>query len=176
MRAIALFGRTMLAAAPAAAEVGSASANGFEVRHTVNLVAKPELAFASFANVGAWWNGEHSYSGDAKNMSMSLKPGGCFCENLPKANGGIEHMRVAFVEPGQRVVLTGALGPLLFEAVAGVMDVQVKSTAAGSQLTLSYRAAGFAKGGADKMAPLVDGVLGEQMKRFRAFAVSRPRA
>lgn len=173
MRALVL-SALAFASTPAAAEVVSASANGFEVRHTVNLVAKPEVAFAAFANVGAWWDKEHTYSGDAKNMALDLRPGGCFCERIP-TGGGVEHMRVAYVEPGKRVVLTGALGPLLYEAVAGVMDVQVKPTAAGSRFTLSYRAAGFANGGADKLAPLVDQVLAGQMRRFRAFATARPR-
>lgn len=150
------------------------SANGFEVRQTVNLVVKPEAAFAAFQNVGAWWDGEHTYSGSAANLRLSLAPGGCFCEQFPKG-GGIEHMRVAYVEPGKRVVLTGSLGPLLYEATSGVMDVQVKSIAGGSQLVMSYRAAGFFKGGADKFAPLVDQVLATQMKRYRAFAASRPR-
>ena len=57
---------------------------------------------------------------------MSLSPGGCFCERLPNG-GGIEHMRVAFVDPGKRLVLTGSLGPLLYQATAGVMDVQVRT-------------------------------------------------
>jgi hypothetical protein len=71
-------------------------------------------------------------------------------------------------------VLTGALGPLLYEAVTGVMDVQVKTIAGGAQLTLDYKAAGFAKGSADKLAPAVDSVLAAQMKRYRAYATSRP--
>ena len=175
MRAFALLALSLLTASPAAAEVVGSSPNGFEVSHTVNLVAKPELAFSSFANVGAWWDSEHTYSGDAKNLSLELRPGGCYCERIPKGGGGIEHMRVTYVDPGKRVVMTGPLGPLLYEAVAGVMDVQVKSTGAGSQLVLNYRAAGFAKGGADKMAPLVDRVLAEQVKRLRAYTTSRPR-
>jgi uncharacterized protein YndB with AHSA1/START domain len=162
-------------ATPAAAEVVSASPNGLEVRQTVNLVVKPDAAFAAFANVGAWWDSEHTYSGKAENMSLTLRPGGCFCESIPPG-GGIEHMRVVYVDPGKRIVLTGSLGPLLYEATAGVMDVQVKSTGSGSQLTLDYRAAGFAKGGAEKLAPLVDQVLAEQMNRLRAFATARPRS
>ena len=159
------------AASPAAAEVVSASPNGFEIRHTVNLVAKPEVAFSSFANVGGWWdNGPYLQRRGRKHVRSSCRPGGCFCEKIPKGGGGIEHMRVSYVEPGKRVVLTGSLGPLLYEATAGVMDVQIKSSAAGSQLTLNYRAAGFAKGGADKLAPLVDQVLGradEALSRLR---------
>ena len=56
-------------------------------------------------------------------------------------------MRVAYVVPGERMVLTGALGPLLYEATTGVMDVKVERIAGGSRVTLNYRAAGFANGG-----------------------------
>jgi hypothetical protein len=165
-----------LLAVPAAtqAEVVSASSNGLEVRHTVNLVVPPEVAFASFADIRGWWSKDHTYSGDSANLSLALTPGGCFCERFP-AGGGIEHMRVTFVDPGKRVLLTGALGPLLFEATTGVMDVQVKRIAGGSQLILDYRAAGFANAGADKLAPVVDKVLGDQMKRYRAFASAKPK-
>jgi hypothetical protein len=168
-----LFLALIASASPAAAEVVSASSNGFEVRQTVNLVVPPADAFDAFRNIGAWWDPEHTYSGDAANLSLALVPGGCFCERLPKG-GGVEHMRVAYIEPGKHVVLTGALGPLLYEAVTGVMDVQVKTIAGGAQLTLDYKAAGFAKGGADKLAPAVDSVLAAQMKRYRAYATSRP--
>ena len=128
-------------ATPATAEVVSAASNGFEVRETVNLVVPPDIAFAAFRDVPGWWNPEHTYSGDAANLSLNLTPGGCFCERFPKG-GGIEHLHVTYVDPGKHVILTGSLGPLLYEATAGVMDVQVKSTAGGSQLTLDYRVAG----------------------------------
>jgi hypothetical protein len=50
------------------------------------------------------------------------------------------------------------------------MDVQFDRIAGGTRVTMDYRVAGFANGGADKMAPLVDGVLAEQFKRYREFA------
>lgn len=160
---------------PATAEVVSASSTGFEVRETVPLVVPPAAAYAAFTKIGAWWDPQHTYSGDSANLSLALSPGGCFCERVPKTGGGIEHLRVAYIEPGKRIVLTGALGPLLFEAVNGVMDVEVKTIAGGSQLTLDYKASGFAKGGADKLAAAVDQVLAEQMKRLRTFAAARPK-
>lgn len=165
----------LLAASPASAEVVSASSNGVEVRHVVNLVVPPEIAFAAFADLPSWWDPEHTYSGDSKNLSLTLTPGGCFCERFPKTGGGIEHMHITYVEPGKRIVFTGALGPLLYEATSGVMNVEVRSSAGGSQLTLDYRAAGFFKGGADKLASDVDGVLAEQLKRLRTYAAGRPR-
>ncbi len=72
--------------------------------------------------------------------------------------------------------MTGSLGPLLYEATAGVMDVRVERIAGGSRVTMDYKAAGFATGNAQTLAPLVDSVLGDQMRRFRAFAAGRPRS
>lgn len=166
----------LLAATPASAEVASASSNGFVVRQSVNFVVSPEVTFRAFQNVAGWWDPEHTYSGDSTNLSLNLTPGGCFCERTPKVGGGVEHMRVAFIEPGKHVVLIGSLGPLLYEATTGVMDVEIKGTGGGSQLTMTYKVAGFAAGGADKLAPLVDAVLATQMKRLRAYATSRPRS
>ena len=165
----------LLIASPGAAEVVSASPNGFEVRETVNLVVPADVAFETFTSIPAWWDPDHTYSGDSKNLTLDLRPGGCFCERFPKG-GGIEHMRVTYIEPGKRVVLSGPLGPLLYEATAGVMNIEVKSAAGGSQLILDYRAAGFFNGGADKLAVQVDEVLAEQMKRLRTYAAGRPRA
>ena len=132
-------------------------------------MTKPDVAFASFANVSGWWDGEHSYSGDAKNLSLDVRPGGCFCEAIP-TGGGVEHMRVSVVQPNERIVMSGALGPVLYEAATGVMDIKFERIAGGAKVTMNYRAAGFAKGDADKMAPIVDQVLAEQLKRYRTYA------
>ncbi len=166
---LALLIPALLLSSPASAEVLSASDHGFEVSQSVNLVIPQPKAFAAFGQVGQWWSKAHTYSGDASRMSLQMRPGGCFCETLD-GGGGIEHLRVTYVQPGEQIVLTGSLGPLLYEATAGVMDVKVERIAGGSRVTMNYRAAGFAKGGADKLAPQVDQVLGEQMKRFRVFA------
>lgn len=151
------------------AEVVTANSNGFHVRQSVQLVIPPDLAYGTFGRVGSWWDKSHTYSGKSDNMSMALSGGGCFCERLPNG-GGIEHMRVAYADPGKRLVLTGSLGPLLYDATAGSMDVQFEKIAGGTRVTMDYRVAGFANGGAEKMAPLVDGVLGAQFKRYREFA------
>ena len=125
----------MFLASPASAAVIAADDHGFEVQNSVNLVVPQDQAFAAFGQVGQWWNNEHTYSGDAKRMSLQMRAGGCFCEPLENG-GGIEHMRVTYVQPGERIVMTGSLGPLLFEATAGVMDVKVERIAGGSKVTM----------------------------------------
>jgi len=164
----------MLLASPASAEVLSAGPNGFEVQEVVNLVVPQASAYSAFGQVGRWWNKEHTYSGDSARMSLQLRPGGCFCEPL-EGGGGVEHMHVTFLKPGEQIVMTGSLGPLLYQATAGVMDVRFERIAGGTRVTMNYRAAGFAKGDADKVAPLVDQVLADQMKRYRTYAAAAPK-
>lgn len=162
-----------LCSTPAHAEVLSSGPNGFHIRHSAQLVVPQDRAFDVFGRIGEWWDDAHSYSGSASNMSLSLAPGGCFCERLP-GGGGVEHMRVAFVEPAKRLVLAGSLGPLLYEATSGVMDVQFERIAGGTRVTLDYKVSGFADGGGQSMAPAVDRVLGTQMARYRKVARAAP--
>ena len=169
-----LLSLSALIAAPASAEVVSAGPNGFEVQEVVNLVVPQPNAYAAFGQIGQWWSKDHTYSGDAARMSLQLRPGGCLCEPLD-GGGGVEHMRVSFLKPGEQIVLTGSLGPLLYEATAGVMDVRFERIAGGTRVTMNYRAAGFAKGNGDQLAPGVDQVLAEQMKRYRAYAAKAPK-
>jgi uncharacterized protein YndB with AHSA1/START domain len=173
MRAIPLIVLS-LGASPAAGEVVSATSNGFHVRETVQMVVPTDRAYAAFSRLPGWWNKEHTYSGDSANLTLALMPGGCFCERL-KNGGGVEHMRISFVDPGKRIVMTGSLGPLLYEATSGVMDIQFERVAGGAKVTMDYRAAGFAEGGAEKLAPIVDSVLSDQMARYRKFAVTQPK-
>ena len=164
----------MFAASPAQADVASASANAFHLRQSVAVGLPPARAYAAFAAIGSWWNPSHTYSGKSGNLSLTLAPGSCFCERLENG-GGIEHLRVAYVDPGKRAVLTGGLGPLLYQGVAGVMDLQFKPKGAGTELVMDYRVAGFASGGADKLAPLVDKVLAEQLGRYESFVAASAR-
>lgn len=166
-----------MVAAPAAAdaEVVGSNNNGFEVRQVVSIVVPQAAAFDAFARVSEWWDPEHTYSGKSSNLTLTLMPGGCLCERLANG-GGVEHLQVVYVAPGERLVMTGSLGPLLYEATAGVMDIKAERIAGGARLTLDYRVAGFANGGADKLAPMVDRMLGSQMVRFRKFAAAIPRS
>lgn len=172
MRSILFAAGLALLPAPATAEVVHADAHGLEVQTSVNLVVPVSQAYSAFSRLADWWSDEHTYSGKAANMQLALRPGGCFCEAIP-AGGGVEHMRVAVVQPNERIVMTGSLGPVLYEAASGVMDIKFERIAGGSRVTLNYRAAGFAKGEADKMAPIVDSVLADQLRRYRTYAAKR---
>jgi hypothetical protein len=116
-------------------------------------------------HIDQWWNGDHSWSGDASNLYMKTEAGGCFCEHLP--NGGwVEHLRIIYLSPGQEIRFEGALGPLQQMAVQGRMIWKVAAVENGSKVSFTYHIHGFYEGGFAGLAPAVDGVIGEQLTRL----------
>lgn len=163
-----------LAAGPAGAEVLKVGANNFVSTQVVALQGvTPAQAYAAFVALPRWWNPSHSYSGKPDALRFEARAGGCWCETLERG-GSVEHMRVELVQPGERLVLGGGLGPLKFQAVAGTMDVTFAQGAPGApvQVTMTYRVAGFAEGNAAALAKPVDGVLAEAAARYAAFVRS----
>jgi uncharacterized protein YndB with AHSA1/START domain len=171
MMTVAKLTMSMAAAAiasPAMAEVKSVSAQHFEIESTAVVAATPAQAYAMLGRIGEWWSSAHTYSGSAANLGMDLKAGGCFCERLPGTSGSAEHMRVVYAQPGVMLRVQGGLGPLQGEAVAGTLTWTLKEVADGTLVTQNYIAAGFVRGGMAPLAPLVDGVLAEQLSGLRA--------
>jgi uncharacterized protein YndB with AHSA1/START domain len=154
------------AAADAAADVIESSPSGFLVRHEVTVSAPPDKAYAAFLDIASWWNGSHTYSGNAANLSLDSRPGGCFCERLANG-GGVEHMRVVMVMPNQAFRMSGGLGPLQAHALAGSMTWAFAAAPGGTKVQMSYGVGGFMQGGIDKMAGPVNGMLAEQIGRYK---------
>lgn len=150
------------------AAIAQVSAGGFVRRHEAMVNAPPAKAYDALVQLGSWWSSDHTYSGDAKNMSIEPRAGGCFCERL-KDGGSIEHMRVVYAQPARALRMAGGLGPLQAAGVAGSMTWRLTPVESGTKLELSCTVGGFTDGGFDKMAPLVDSVLGEQFQRLKLF-------
>jgi uncharacterized protein YndB with AHSA1/START domain len=150
-------------------EVTAATPTGFLVKRELSVAAPSTTVFSTLTEIGRWWNPEHTYSGDAHNLSLDLKAGGCFCERL--ANGGsVRHLEVAYYEPGRVLRMAGALGPLQANGLAGSLTLTVSETAPGkSAISMSYSVGGFMADGVDKMATPVDFMLGEQLARLKSF-------
>jgi hypothetical protein len=113
-----------------------------------------------------WWNPEHTFSGNAANLALDARAGGCWCETLPDG-GSVEHLRVVYVQPGKLLRLRGALGPFQGLAVDGVMTWSVKGVADGTDISLTYVVGGYAKDGLAGMANIADKVLADQLGRLK---------
>jgi uncharacterized protein YndB with AHSA1/START domain len=155
-------------AGPARADVVNADATGFQVKTTLTVAAPPAKVYAAFSKVGKWWNPEHTWSGNSANLSLSTKPGGCFCEKLENG-GGAQHMVVVYAAPGKELRLNGALGPLQTEAAIGNLALTLNPKDDGTELTWVYSVSGYTKGGWTAWAPDVDAVLNEQFTRLKGY-------
>ena len=154
---------------PAAQSAPQVTPNGFLVKLEVSVNAPATKVYdALVGQIGSWWDSDHTYSGDAKNLSIDARPGGCFCEKLPNG-GGIEHARVIYVAPREVLRLSGALGPLQTSGVAGTLTWKLTSGTDNTRLQLTYSVGGFIDGGFEKMAPLVEDVLHQQLDRLKQF-------
>lgn len=171
----ALVAAALLAASPASAEVRSVTDAGFESVHVVTVAAPPTVAYQTFLRIGSWWSGAHSYSGDAANMSIDPRPGGCFCEATPANGGAVEHMRVVYLAPGSAIRLRGALGPLQEEGVDGALTATFEAApGGGTRITVRYVVGGYVRAGIRAMAAPVDQVLGQQVARLKAAIDAAP--
>jgi uncharacterized protein YndB with AHSA1/START domain len=159
----------LVAAGPAGAEVKATGVSGFEVANTATVKAPPDRVYAALLEPGKWWNPQHSYSGDAANLSIEARIGGCFCEKLPNG-GAAQHQIVVYLAPGQGIGLRGPLGPLAAEGADGTLFWRLKPEAGGGTVVeQQYAVGGFLHGDAAGWAAKVDYVLGEQLTRFQRF-------
>ena len=169
--AIALL--AVISAAPVAAEVKNADANGFVIIHNAEVAASPDAIWKRLIAPKDWWQKEHSWSGSSEGFYIDAQAGGCFCELFQekqadgkiKTVGSVEHMRVIFTQPGKVLRMQGALGPLQSEAVTGTFTVALAPRKDGeaTKLSFSYVVGGYMRYKVADIAPAVDKVLGEQI-------------
>lgn len=151
-----------------AAQIVDSSANGFTYKTTLTIQAPPQTVYERFLDVGNWWSSDHTYSRDAKNLSIDAKPMGCWCEKLPNG-GGAKHMEVLTVLPGKLLVLSGGLGPLQSLAATATMRLLFAAAEGGTKLEVTYAVAGYVPAGMNTWAAPVTGVLNEQLSRFKSY-------
>ena len=154
-----------LACLSAQAEVLRSSEQGFTVRHQVDVMMLPAAAWAALVDVARWWDPAHTFSGDARNLSLDPRIGGCLCEKLG-LYAGVQHMTAIYAQPPKQLRLSGALGPLQEFAVTGSMTWQIEPGGGGSRVTMTYTVGGFADRPLSEWAPVVDSILTMQAERL----------
>lgn len=178
LAAIALLTLTALPVPLAQAEVAAQSATGFVIKLTAETTASKSDTWNSLIAPNKWWSGQHTYTGDAANLYLDAQATGCFCEKLPKPAdappgqrmGSVEHMHVVYADPERGVLrMVGGLGPLQGEALHGTLTITLKSTEAGTQIAWEYVVGGYMRMDPEKLAPMVERVLGEQLGRLAAL-------
>jgi uncharacterized protein YndB with AHSA1/START domain len=152
------------------AEVKLASPSALLIEHRYSTTATPAAAWQVLVHPELYWPSDHTWSGDARNMSLDPVAAGCFCERWP--SGSADHGRVVMAVPGERLRILALLGPFQELAVSGVLTVVLSPKADGTEATVTYRVSGDDSHKLDAMAPIVDKVIGLQFAGFARLAGS----
>ncbi|MWV28396.1 hypothetical protein [Aurantiacibacter rhizosphaerae] len=149
----------------AAAEVVTSTSGGFATHDEAVVSADRDEVWQELVHPESWWS--HSWSDDSNNLQLDAVAGGCFCENLPGEGdwpaGSVEHMRVIMVMPGKALRMSGSLGPLQAEGLAGTLTVTLADTdtGEGTRISWDYVTGGQSRIPAAQLAPAVDAVQSE---------------
>lgn len=165
--AVLAFAAATLGAGAALAEVKSTSPANVRLESKVTIAAPPETVYAALGDIGGWWDSEHTYSGDAGNMTLELEPGACFCEALA-GGGGVKHGEVVLAWPGRMLRLHGAFGPLQDDGPAGALTFTLKAVEGGTEVIQTYNLGGL-RPEMVAAAPVFDRVIGGQLTRFKRY-------
>lgn len=174
-RAIAVAIAVALAATPVAAEVVETTADRFVTRATASVKVPPLATWLALTKPGEWWSSQHSWSGDARNMTLTPQGGGCFCERIPVGDSGnssamegsVRHAEVLQAFPMKVLRMSGGFGPLQGEPVSGILTITLKAVPGGTRILWEYNVGGPMRYKIAEIAPAVDGVMTEQLERLR---------
>ncbi len=155
-----------LLAASARAEIIDLQANGFSLQEHETIAAPPDKVWAELIQPAHWWSSAHTISGDAKNMTLELRAGGCWCETL-KDGGSVLHMTVVQVRPNVLLRMRGALGPFQSTGMDGAMNIVLTPQGKSTKVDLVYNIGGYVWGGYQALPGSADGVLGLQLFRLK---------
>jgi uncharacterized protein YndB with AHSA1/START domain len=173
-RTLPLLTLLWLTAAAAHADVIESTPSGFTIRTSVEVAATPRAVYnALSAQVSNWWDPEHTWSGNPRNMSIDARAGGCFCEKL-MSGGTVVHMTIVLADPGKTLRMTGALGPLQEHAIVGTMTWMLTDAGSRTKVEMTYVVGGYMRGGVEPVVKIVDQVLGGQVQRLKRYIESGP--
>ncbi len=151
----------LLLAGPAFAEVTAKGATGFNLRITGEVNVSPATAYEQFLKVEQWWLSSHTWYGKSENLRINAEAGGCFCEI--SGDNQVQHMMVTYVQPGVELKMVGGLGPLQMMGLHGGMSWRFEPHEGGTRIVQSYNVTGWAPGGLEDIADIVDSVQTDQL-------------
>lgn len=168
MRFKALSAAMALAAAafaPAAhADVKASAADAMIIQVKGEIPLSRDDAWSRLLNPASWWLKDHTYSGDSTNLTIDAVAGGCWCELWE--DGEVEHGRVIYLKRNETIRFDAPLGPLQGLGVNAVVTFTLAngSAAGRTAITADMVVVGSSLSGLDRLAPVVDQVIAQQVK------------
>ncbi|MEO1189698.1 MAG: ATPase [Pseudomonadota bacterium] len=147
----------------AQAEVVTASSDHFTLKLEAVSELSPDEVWARLIVPADWWHGDHSYSGDAANLSLEATAGGVWREDWD--GNSVWHGTVLQAQPGKVLSLSAPFGPLQGLAVQSVWTITLTPNETGGTLIrFDHVTNGTEASNLDQLAPAVDFVKSEALK------------
>ena len=154
----------LLLSASAHAEVISASPDHYELKQEAVSTLAPGELWDRLIHPELWWHPDHTYSGTSEHLSLDPKAGGLWKETW--ANGSVAHGTVLTVVHGKMLRLDAPFGPLQGMAVTVIWTITLVPEGKGTRVVFAETANGATASALDQLAPAVDGVKTEAIKRL----------
>ncbi|NNU17686.1 hypothetical protein HK107_15245 [Parvularcula sp. ZS-1/3] len=149
----------------ASAEVVTASDTGFKLKHEAVSPLAPDALWERLMEPSEWWDGAHSYSGDAANLSMEDSAGSYWREDWE--GGSVIHGQILTVMKGKQLVLSAPFGPLHATGAECIWTIILApAEGGGTKISSTHTVAGSEGTGLQELAGPVDFVMGNGIMRL----------
>lgn len=146
----------VISAAPATAEVVSATPDHYTLRHEAVCDLPPDALWARLVAPSEWWASDHTYSGDAGNLILDATAGGAWREDWD--TGSVIHGTVLYAEQNKTLRLDAPFGPLQEMGVTVIWTISLSPEGEGTRIVFTETANGTVQSHLDLIAEAVDGV------------------
>ena len=132
----------------------------------------PEEVWARLIEPAKWWHPDHTFSGSAANLSLDLQAGGLWREDWD--GGSVRHGEVVLVYEGKQLRLDAPFGPLQGIGAKTTWTITLTPEGEGTKVTFDEIAYGTEASKLDELAPAVDFVKTEAIRRLTATEQPNP--
>lgn len=149
------------------AEIVSSSDTHFVLRHEASTSLSRERLWQRLVKPADWWHPDHTYSGDARHLSLDPTAGGLWREDW--LGGSVLHGEVRYVKKGETLRLEAPFGPLQGLGAYVIWTISISDSDSGS--TVTFDEVAMAPPGSDmaEMAKAVDYVKNEAIHRLTSL-------
>ncbi|MEN8719096.1 MAG: SRPBCC domain-containing protein [Oceanococcaceae bacterium] len=163
LRCVTAFIAVVLAS-PAAAEVVASSDAHYVLRHEALSNDSPAALWQRLIHPQRWWSPAHTYSGDAAHLRLDAQAGGVWREDWD--GGSVRHGTVLAALPGTMLRLDAPFGPLAGAGAHVVWTITLHADGDGTRVQFDEVASGPPSAKLAQLAPAVDGVKSEALRRL----------
>lgn len=153
-----------VATSTARADIVEATAERYLLRHEAVSTLTPDALWDKLIKPETWWHPDHTYSGNAENLSLDLQAGGMWREDWD--GGSVVHGTVLTSLHGKMLRLNAPFGPLQGLDVTVIWTITIMPDGEGSKVIFDEIAGGTAGSKLDALAPAVDFVKAEAIRRL----------